>query len=436
LPEPLAIHARVTQWEGRSPDGQHTVVIVFVGPHPDGCAYFTRDGEYEKPNGDRVTAFRRGDVFWRNGTSTERLTQEGHREIVRRQVEQEKTEWMREQEELRRREREQLEAGREARSLAEAPVGTMNLGLPIAELRLGVLELARAKDTIGLLWLLNDARPRAQHAIERGEIESELGDLLDKLAAIAGACIEFEQDELLTRVVGALAQIYSLPLVGDAGMRFDYSTSINPAEIGPRVFLAVLLRIYALGGLAVRLSRWGVVRQLAVERPTGLDQYWTNWLVHGLVMSSRAQHLTERRDDGSELHISLLTLATQLVEEQPTMHPDTGDGEEILTSLVQFDFLGNLAAIDEAGSTDDRSFYTNWARFRQTRIQPVADRLVSDDELRAAIVPGEDDRQLAEALLVVGRMARQEGIRYDGFWGWHTGTPVGDFISANTPPRL
>jgi hypothetical protein len=31
-------------------------------------------------------------------------------------------------------------------------------------------------------------------------------------------------------------------------------------------------------------------------------------------------------------------------------------------------------------------------------------------------------------------MARSEGIRYDGFWGWQTGTPVGDFISANSTP--
>jgi hypothetical protein len=312
----------------------------------------------------------------------------------------------------------------------------MNLGLPADELRLGVLELARANDTIGLLWLLNDARPRAQHAIERGEIDDELGDLLNKLAAIAAACIEFEQDELLERVIGVFAQIYSLPLVGDAGPRFDYSTSINPAEVGPRVFLAVLLRIYALGGFAVRLSRWGVVHQLAVQRPQRLDDYWTNWLVHGLVMASRAQHLTERRDDGSELHISLLTLAGQLAEAQLPLHPDTGNGDEILTSLVQFDFLGNLAAVDEAGSTDGRSFYTNWARFRQTRIQSIADRLVSDTNLRAAVVPRSNERELADALVAVGRMARQEGIRYDGFWGWHAGTLVGDFIAANIPAAL
>ena len=46
--------------------------------------------------------------------------------------------------------------------------------------------------------------------------------------------------------------------------------------------------------------------------------------------------------------------------------------DAILTSLAQFDFLSNLAAIDGAGELDHKAYYTNWSRFRQERINPVA----------------------------------------------------------------
>ena len=32
-------------------------------------------------------------------------------------------------------------------------------------------------------------------------------------------------------------------------------------------------------------------------------------------------------------------------------------------------------------------------------------------------------------------MAHSESIRYNGFWGWDTGTPVGDFIAAHPPQQ-
>jgi hypothetical protein len=150
-------------------------------------------------------------------------------------------------------------------------------------------------------------------------------------------------------------------------------------------------------------------------------------------MASRAQQLTERREDGREVQLSVLTLTAQVVEREPSLHPDTDDSDEILTSLAQFDLLSNLAAIDGAGSTDSGIFYTNWARFRQERIQPIADRLVTDSAVRHAIFRDHDDAYLAAAFTEVGKMARTEGIRYDGFWGWQPGTPVGDFIAANAP---
>ena len=355
---------------------------------------------------------------------------QGVRDVIARRIEAAKTEWMEEQQEVRRREREAMEAGYAGRELAKAPLGTMNLGASADELRSAVLELIRADDRVGLLYLLNDARPRATSAIDRDEIESELAELLDKLAAIAAVALEYEQDDLFSRVIGLFAQIYSLPLGPHDDRALSYSTQINSQEKAPRVFLEVLERLYRLGGLAVRLGRWEAVRKLTLQTPERIDDYWKNWLRHGLTMASRAQRFTQQRDDGQTVEVSLLTLAAQVVERVPSLHPDTDDQDGILTSLAQFDLLANLAAIDGAGSTDSGVFYTNWARFRQERIQPMADRVITDPAVRQAVFRDHGDDDLAAALRDIGKTAHREGIRYDGFWGWDR-TPVGDFLQAH-----
>lgn len=411
-------------------------MILFVAPHPDGYSVFKAVGQYPKPHGkvgETKVVFREGEIFWRDGTRSVRISQQGLREVIARRITAAKAEWMEEQQELRRREREAVEAGYAGREFAKAPLGTMNFGTSAEELRMAVLELIRANDTVGLLYMLNDARTRAMSAIQRDEIETELGELLDRLAAIAAVALEHEQDDLFNRVVGLFAQIYSLPLGPHDDRRFSMSTEIASQEKAPRTFLEVLERIYALGALAVRLRRWEAVRQLALQAPERIDEYWRNWLRHGLTMASRAQRLTQERDGGQKVQVSLLTLAIQVVERVPSLRPDTDDQDVILTSLAQFDLLANLAAIDGSGSVDGSVFYPNWARFRQQRTQPDADRLMSDQALRQAIFRDHGDEDLAVALRAVGKMAHEEGVRYDGFWGWDR-TAVGDFLGAHPAP--
>jgi hypothetical protein len=147
-------------------------------------------------------------------------------------------------------------------------------------------------------------------------------------------------------------------------------------------------------------------------------------------MATRAQQLS-RTENGREVEISVLTRAAQVVKLEPALHPDTDDDDEILTSLAQFDLLSNLAAIDGAGSVDSAVFYPHWARFRQDRIQPVADRVIADPNVRQAVFRDHNDEDLAVAFREIAKMARQQAMRYDGFWGWDR-TPVGEFISATS----
>jgi hypothetical protein len=100
---------------------------------------------------------------------------------------------------------------------------------------------------------------------------------------------------------------------------------------------------------------------------------------------------------------------------------------------VQFDVLSNLAAIDDAESIDGRVFYTNFARFRQSRIQSAVEMLLIDEQMRQAIFQ-RSDADLAVALSAIGDLAGREGIWYDGFRSWEH-TAVGEFIARNLPPE-
>ncbi|MBM2821414.1 MAG: hypothetical protein HW413_160 [Thermoleophilia bacterium] len=363
------------------------------------------------------------------------LTQQGFEEIVGGRIANSKAGWLDEQHEIGRRERQDTQRAAESPGLAQSFVGTVNLDLSTPELTGAALELIREKDSIPLTHLFRDATKRAQGAIERGDIEAELGDGLDKLGCLAATFLVYEQQEWFDRVVATFAQIYSIGVRDQEQARsFGFSTQINPATPAPRIWLEVIQRVFAVGALAVRLKNWPAVRTLTLQLPDRIDYgYEVNWLRHALTMSSRAQHL-DHVEDGRTLYISLLTLARGHVERLDCMRPDGLEGEDdaIFTALAQFDVLSNIVAIGDTDSIDAKVFYTNFARFRQERVEPIVTRLLSDDLMRQALFPL-GDAKLAAALLAIATMAHAEGMRYDGFMGWGRGSPVGGFIAKHAP---
>jgi hypothetical protein len=115
LPQPLEIRSRVLKRDG------HDVVLIFIGRHPNGYAIFRTDGVYKKKSGKDYIAFRAGDSYWRNGTRSERISQQGMEAIIERRLAEAKETWLQEQQEIRRRERAEIEAAYETRRVADAP---------------------------------------------------------------------------------------------------------------------------------------------------------------------------------------------------------------------------------------------------------------------------------------------------------------------------
>jgi hypothetical protein len=421
LPEPLKLVTRVTERQG------HRTVVIYVERHPAGLVFIERDGTYSE-NGKEKFLFRKGEVFWRDGTRSVRLGQRGFEEVIEGRVDEAKDTWMDEQREIRRREQMEYEAA----SKGSGPLGSVNFDLDRAGLNAGALELVRRDDNIALRHLFNEALARARSLIDRGELDPELNDLLDRLICLAATFLSYGQDDSLADVFGVLTQIYSMPLQQGDAQRFAYSSAINPSELAPRIWLQIIERVYALGSLAVRKENWEAVRMLTLQQPQKIDTYERNWLRHTITMASRAQHFQERKQ-GQTIEVSLLMLARADAARLDCLRSD-GIGpndDELIASLAEFDALSNIVAIDGAGEAAGRYFYPNFARFESHRVIPIVERLLRDPEMREILFT-RSDSQLAQALAVIGHFAEQEGMRFFGFAGWDD--YISKFISENGPP--
>ena len=427
LSPPVEIRTKVVEREG------HRVAVICVLPSPFGCTFCGKDGVYSKDGREKVV-FRHGDVFWRDGTRSVRIGQAGLEEVIRRRIAIEKETWIQEQQEIRRRERIELEQAYETRRIGEGPLGAVNLDLETRELTLAALELIRRDDTVALRHLLNDAFARAKELIERDDIEDGLASLVNSLTCLAATFMSYQLRYWFDQLLAILVQIYSIPLAREDARQFGYRGSIPTEDPAPRVWLVVIERVFALGALAVRLHDWASVRALTLQLPEPLLEggYEANWLRHALTMASRAQQF-EQRGEGQQ--VSLLSLARTVIGRLPCLRPDglAADDDSLLTSLTQFDVLSNIVAVGGAKSIEGRVFYSNFARFRQGRVQPIVERLLSDAEMRSHVFPL-DDEKLAIALKEIGRRAQVEGARFAGFDGW-IGTGVDKFIHAHLRDR-
>jgi hypothetical protein len=418
LPEPLELRARATERDG------HKVIVLYVGRHPSGCAIFRADGIH----GDEETVvFREGDVFWRDGTRSVRMSQQGLEEVIRCRIDSAKDAWMDEQRDIRR--REQIEY--EAASKGSGSLGPVNLDLDQAGLNAAVLELVRRDDDIALRHLLNEVMTRARGVIDRGKIDAELNDLLDRLTCLAATFLTYKQETWFERVIDTFARIYSMPVGEGDSTRYAYGVSIDPKEFAPRVWLAIIERIFGLGALAVREENWEIVRTLTLQQPRRLDMYERNWIRYTITMAARAHHFQQQKD-GRTIEVSLIMLARAVTARLECLRQDglDEDDDELITSLAEFDVLADIVAIDDSGEPDGRYFYPNFARFESQRVIPVISRLLSDAAMRETLFKGTNE-QLAFALNVIGRLASNEGMRFFGFAGWSP--EVDAFIAQNLP---
>ncbi|MGY0233920.1 AlbA family DNA-binding domain-containing protein [Longispora urticae] len=387
---------------------RHTIqgcnlVLLYVAPHRDGWCVFRAIGNYLDGKVQK-TVFTPGDVFVRHGTSSERWNATDQQRLIGRIVERRKEAWRMEQ---RKEFASLLTTGIAAAELERGPASLMSWRLDAEAFDQLATELMRRNDAIPLRQMLLRSIADVPGALSS---PGDFATLLDRIASLGALALTYEQHEWFSRAVEALVQAYS---------RVE---NVSGSEAA-RAWMMTMTRAYGLGGLSVRLKNWKAVRQLAVQQAEGPEfSYYRSWSRHAITMASRAQIINEGQN-------GLIDGARNVVREVAALRIDVdSESEKVLDSLCQFDALVALSVIDEASRISSSDFYTNFARYYEHRTQPIFSRIIRDEEMRAAIFSG-TDKQLAEAISAVDKLATSEGFRY-GYDGIND-QAVNEFIAAN-----
>jgi hypothetical protein len=394
LPEPLGIRC-----------AQHTIdgdllVLIYVGPNPDGCCIFKADGNY--PGG---AAFRAGDVFARHGTSSQPWRQVDIKKVFEKRLAAAKEEWRRELAISL----EQTVLGAKAQTLSRGPASALTWQLDEETFISTIIEQLRNEDFIPLTLLMNRLPAEAKTLLTSNQ-EADFFTLLDRLACLGALFLSLDRSKEFSNLVAVLNQIYDIGLSESGEGRSGLA--LTPSKL----WLAVIRRVYALGGLAVRRENWDAVRLLIVQRPRGLvvGDFYNNWLRHALTMGSRSGDLEEQKD-GGKVNLSLLSLCQQTGLGNACLSEDV-DEETLLDSLVHFDVFFNVVAISSQSRTWGDDYYPNFSRFYSRRSDPAFRRIVDDATVRKTlgIANGEE---LASALRRLFAVAHHESFRYSGWDG-------------------
>ncbi|MGH2711759.1 MAG: AlbA family DNA-binding domain-containing protein [Actinomycetota bacterium] len=406
IPEPYDIRTAVHSVEGS------LVGVVYVGPNAKGWCIFKRDGTYEGPDGRSVTVFRAGEVFTRHGSASERWRQDDIEMIIARLVDQQRESWRRGLAE----DFQHMAASSRAQGLAGGPAASFTWKVDAESFIDTAVEQLRRGDDIPLRFLLSSVGADAAALLATDGGEQELGVLLDRLTCLAATMLILGRSELFEEGVAGVVTIYDQGFGPEGLPKRD--TPVPPQ----RLWLMVVERVVALGGLAVRRENWEAVRHLALRRGHGRDfdsdgYEYTSWLRHAVTMASRSNLLKEQQGDRF-VELSLLSLALEHVRRNDCLHPDLAeDDERVLDSLCQFDALAALVAIGEAQSAHARILYTSFARFYSHRTEPAIIRVIEDPVARSILYP-HDDKNLAGALRALNQWASQEGWRFSGWDGF------------------
>lgn len=386
-----------------------TFVLIYVVPNPSGFSIFKADGQYADGKGTK-NVFRKGDVFVRHGTSSERWVQADIDRIFERRVAGMKDAWRAE----RQADLEALVRAQQAQNLVQGPAANFNWRLDVETFDLAVTELLRADDDIPLRRMLNAAIADARPVIEDSDLE-ELETLIARITTVIAQAVTYQRRRWVDDGLDSLGEIYRLG--------FDHSESTISKQT---LWLVALEHLLALGALATRQADWITVRAIVVRPPGEPDDYYATWLRHALTEAARANILEEK---------SLITLAAERAAQVPALRPDLSVVDDrLITSLCQFDFLAAVTIIGATGKLSSSNWYTNFARFYTGRVTPVAERLLSDEVMRATLFPESDD-DLAAALREIDRMASNEGWKYNGWHGWSRDSTIGCFLAKHPAPE-
>ena len=407
------------------------IAVVYVRPSRSGFpAIASRDGSYRTDN-RTLTVFREGEIFIREGTVNARLTHrmwplalERYREAIKAEA---------------RRDIDHLVSRLAQNSREEGP-GSPGIA-PTLEMDDQAFENSvQAAFESGRPMGLRRFVTEAKNALKK-TYKDKTGDrrqiALDRLTEFIAIAIFHEQDEQVEAGLKVMYSAYTAPL-DESGVA---STSVYAHQVETATYwLDILVRVYALGSLAVRCERWNAARSLTLQTIGDETYSYRSWIRHGMVEAARAGILSPKAGEEARGGV-VISLALELSTKLAALHPDvllneTPDQDAgrsatdpILDSICQFDILYCLIAAT-APEGRGSEFYPSSAAFHQSRVNPILERVARNDEIRRFLFPGISDQAVAEAISGVVDAAASESWRYGGFWHGVQGS-IERFVDSN-----
>ncbi len=188
------------------------------------------------------------------------------------------------------------------------PAESSPLPTDMAEWAANALEQGR---DVALRRQLQASTRKASVRVESDDATGFLAEL-DGLTSLTATFLNFESAKWFDKGVDSLVSVY------ERGFDSQGFTKTNATAVGGRapaeLWLHLLDRILALGGLAVRLGDWTAVRTLALQRPDGYDfRYYSNWLRHALTEAARANLFRIQTDAGQVIDQSAIVRAQRVM---------------------------------------------------------------------------------------------------------------------------
>jgi len=418
-------------------DGR-TVVVIYVAPNPDRLPVPTSSiGQYAKGNGKMETVFSEGEVLIREGTSNVRLRYAHWHGLLERFRESIKAEARSDADELIRRVVEGFRAGRTAYS----PSVPLDPGMDDETLVEALIALFESGSTVRVQRFLNDAGLRA--GAGEPEVRDERLRALNRIALIACQAVLYRKDDVYRLAIAALERAYnarlltanSVPWVGNDAARAQH-------------YLDVLVRVLAIGGLAVRREAWELLPDLSNRAVKEGGYEWPSWLRHAVTMASRANLLQDT--DGRSRGGQALSLARALVAESPALRPDYGPDtilpradalahdDWLLNSLCEFDLWWCILALaSRPESREAAAYYPSCAAFHQWRSQPTLTYIATEPDVRRAAFGSTTDQVIADAMFAVVMTAVGQSHQYGGWWeGFANDPQVAEYLKAHATGHI
>ena len=392
------------------------IVLIFIPHHRDALPVpFSKDGEYADPNGKMVTVFRTGEIWVREGPENVRIRHAHWPDVLSECTK-----------------RIRAESGEAMQSLLQeilnarksSPGGSGDIPLLI-----DMDEVTFADATVALLEMGNDIRLRQfirsfSRSVGPSGSVADYELALNRWVIFCAQALHFERGDLVDFAIEKLCDAYKK-------LGLDAEAS--------RKRLAVVIRIYVLGSLAVRLEAWETVHSLAL-RPVPSNAYetsyiYSSWIRHGQVDAGRAGLTDDRRG-------VIISAARELMVDHPPMRPDLSNDEippadqvsssdVLLNSLCEFDIA--YCFIVYAEGTGHGWAYPQAAAFDEDRAKPMPQLIVADESVRRRLFPQAADADIARAMVDVYECTIRESASNPGGRWWSMPQSVVAFVNQHPP---